>query len=514
MGHSPTDKKRDDCPRDIQKIVVLGGGTAGWMAAAALSYILDAKRVSITLIESEEIGTVGVGEATIPPILLFNQMLGIDENEFLRETKGTIKLGIEFRDWLRKGHSYIHPFGDFGRDIETIPMHHYWLRQAALGEPVGELFDYSLMVQASRKGRFLRPSAADPNSVFAGIHYAYQFDAGHYTRFLRQYAERLGAVRVEGKVAKVSQHTETGYVEALTLEDGRVIDGEFFIDCSGFRGLLIEQTLKAGYVDWSKDLPCDRAVAVPCTKNGEPIPYTRATADDAGWRWRIPLQHRTGNGHVYCSSFMDDQSALDHLLAGLDGDVMAEPNPLRFQTGHRAKFWDKNVIALGLAQGFLEPLESTSIHLIQQGIARLFAHFPDKTFSPVARDAYNARTLWEYERIRDFLVLHYTQTERTDTEFWRYCQTIEVSDELKQKLEMFRQTGRIHRQNQELFTESSWLAVMHGQGVHATGWSPLVERFSLEDMKVRLERMRDVIDRASDAMPTHAEFLASVNAAR
>ncbi|GGY48737.1 tryptophan halogenase family protein [Parvularcula lutaonensis] len=496
-------------PHDIRNIVILGGGTAGWMAAAAFSYLLDTERTKVTLVESEAIGTVGVGEATIPPILLFNQMLGIDENEFLSRTQGTIKLGIEFRDWLRRGHSYFHPFGDFGTAIETVPMHHFWLRQKAMGLPVADLFEFSLMARAARKGRFMRPVSGDARSVLAGIHYAYQFDASLYAGFLREYAEKRGVARLEGRVAKVHQDTESGYVTSLLLEDGREISGELFIDCSGFRGVLIEQTLEAGYEDWSSWLPADRAVAVPCAKVSDPVPFTRATAHEAGWQWRIPLQHRTGNGHVYCSGFTDDQTALDRLLENLDGEPLADPHPLRFVTGHRRIFWDRNVVALGLAQGFLEPLESTSIHLVQQGIARLMAHFPDRRFSPAARDAYNRRTLWEYERIRDFLVLHYTATERDDSPFWRHCQTIPHPDDLRRKMEMFEQTGRIHREDQELFTESSWLAVMHGQGIEPSGWSPLVERFPVADMQQRLARMHSVIDRASDAMPTHADFLSS-----
>ena len=421
---------------DIRKVVIVGGGTAGWMAAAAFSYLLDTSRTQITLIESEAIGTVGVGEATIPPILLFNQMLGIDEHEFLKRTQGTIKLGIEFRNWLRQGHSYFHPFGDFGTAIETVPLHHFWHRQKQAGLPTPDLFEFSLMAQSARHGRFMRPVTDNPKSALAGIHYAYQFDASLYAAFLRQFAEERGVVRMEGKVARVHQHAETGFVESLTLDDGRELEGEFFIDCSGFRGVLIEQTLGAGYQDWSDWLPADRAVAVPCEKVSDPCPYTISTAHEAGWQWRIPLQHRTGNGHVYCSGFTDDQTALDRLMQNLDGRPLADPNPLRFVTGHRKAFWHRNVVALGLAQGFLEPLESTSIHLIQQGIARLMANFPDRSFSPAARRAYNERTLWEYERIRDFLVLHYTATERDDSAFWRHCKAIPHPEQLKEKIEL------------------------------------------------------------------------------
>jgi tryptophan halogenase len=480
------------------------------MAASVLGYLLDGHRLSITLVESEAIGTVGVGEATIPPILLFNKMLGISEQTFLKRTKGTIKLGIEFCDWKRLGHSYLHPFGDFGTDIETIPMHHFWLRQKAAGHEVPDLFSFSLMAEAARKGRFTPPAYDNPRSVLSGVHYAYQFDAGLYAAMLRDYAEHHGVRREEGKVVSVERGAESGHVTQLILDDGREIEGELFIDCSGFRGLLIGGAMDVDYVDWREWLPCDRAFAVGCEMEGDPIPYTRATARDAGWQWRIPLQHRTGNGHVFCSEFQDPQDALDILIGSLDGAPLSEPKALKFTTGHRERFWDGNVVALGLAAGFLEPLESTSIHLVQTGLARLMANFPDKRFSPTAIKTFNTRTLWEYERIRDFLVLHYTQTERDDTAFWRHCQQIALPPDLDRKISMFRETGRIKREDQELFTESSWLAVMHGQGVEADAWDPMVERFPIPDMARRLDSMHSLIDRASDAMPTHGDFLRQV----
>lgn len=489
-------------PNAIQKIVIAGGGTAGWMTAAALSHLLDANRVSITLIESEAIGTVGVGEATIPPILLFNQMLGIDEQEFVARTKATFKLGIEFVNWHRLGEAYIHPFGDFGTDIETLPLHHHWLRAKAAGYS-RDLFDFSLMVQASKRGKFMHPVKSNPRSVLAGIHYAYQFDATLYAAYLRQYAEARGVKRVEGRISDVAVDAETGYLKTLTLDNQQQVEGEFFIDCTGFRGLLIEGALKAGYTEWTKYLPCDRAIALPTELNGKPIPYTRATAHEAGWQWRIPLQHRTGNGHVYCSAFTSDDDAHQTLVFNLDANPIAEPKQLRFTTGHRNLFWQKNVVALGLAAGFMEPLESTSIHLIQTGLARLMALFPDKRFNQVDVDAYNERTLFEYERIRDFLVLHYTATERTDSDFWKVCQTLPQPDTLRQKIEQYESAGRIFRASNELFTESSWLAVLHGQGVEAQGWNPIADRFDQDSMIKRLESMRDLINRAADAMPPH-----------
>lgn len=494
-------------PNEIQNIVIVGGGTAGWMSAATLAHLLDAQRLSITLVESEAIGTVGVGEATIPPILMFNQMLGIDENDFVRATMATFKLGIEFVNWGGLGESYIHPFGSFGVEIETLPVHQHWRRAYESGYR-RDLYDFSLMVQAAKRGRFMPPTTDNPRSAHAGIHYAYQFDAGLYAAYLRQYAENLGVRRIEGKVCDVDVDPQSGHVTRLDLGDGRDVSGDFFIDCSGFRGLLIEGALGAGYEDWQRYLPVDRAIALPSEKRaGKTPPYTRATAHGAGWQWRIPLQHRTGNGHVYCSGFTSDEDALGTLVSTLDGAPIAEPKHLRFTTGHRRKFWDKNVVALGLAAGFMEPLESTSIHLVQTGLARLMSLFPDKRFSQINSDTYNARTLFEYERIRDFLVLHYIATQRDDTEFWRYCQTLPRPDSLVEKIEHFESSGRIFREANELFTESSWLAVMHGQGLRSRAWEPLADRFSQGDMALRLDSMADLIARAAEAMPDHDAYI-------
>jgi len=494
-------------PEPIASIVIVGGGTAGWMTAAALAHLLDARRVSITLVESEAVGTVGVGEATIPPILLFNQMLGIDENEFVSRTHATFKLGIEFINWGALGEAYIHPFGDFATDLESLPLHQHWLRARSNGYS-RDLFDFSLMAQAARRGRFMPPVRGNPRSALAGIHYAYQFDAGAYATFLREYAEARGVKRIEGFVGDVSLDAVTGHVTTLTLQDGREVSGELFIDCSGFRGLLIEGALETGYEDWHRYLPVDRAIALPCEKSGPPVPYTRATAHEAGWQWRIPLQHRTGNGHVYCSAFTSDEAALDRLTGTLDGAPIAEPRFLRFTTGHRRKFWNRNVVALGLAAGFMEPLESTSIHLVQTGIARLISLFPDKRFNPVEIDAYNARTLFEYERVRDFLVLHYTATRRDDTAFWRHCQALPQPESLKEKIAQFESSGRVFREANELFTVSSWLSVMLGQGIVPTGWTPLVERFEIGEMTARLEQVADVVRRAAEAMPAHGDYIA------
>ena len=490
----------------LENVVIVGGGTAGWMAAAALGNVLEGTRTSVTLVESEAIGTVGVGEATIPPIISFNTMLGIDEDTFVRETNATFKLGIEFVDWLEKGHSYIHPFGDFGRDFDAIPFYQYWIHRSLAGKR-DDLFSYALMVEAARRGKFMRPLTDRPQSALSGINYAFQFDAALYAKFLRKYAEAKGVTRIEGKIGEVEHDSETGHVRALRLGSGRSIAGDFFIDCSGFRGLLIEEALKTGYDDWRDHLPCDRAWAVPSKMGEFPIPYTRATAREAGWQWRIPLQHRTGNGYVFCSEFIDEDAARETLLANLDGQPLAEPRLLRFVTGKRKRVWNGNVLALGLAAGFMEPLESTSIHLVQTSIARLLTHFPDKRFNPTDIAAFNARTDREYERVRDFLVLHYTATRRDDTPFWRHCQTIARSADLTRRIAQFRDAGRIFEETGDVFGTASWLAVMYGQGIEPQGSNPLISKLPLERIDAVIGNIGDTIHRAVDSMPTHEQFI-------
>ena len=493
-------------PHLLDHVVIVGGGTAGWMAAATLGHLLEGSPTKVTLIESEAIGTVGVGEATIPPIIAFNTMLGIDEDEFVRETNATFKLGIEFVDWLERGHSYIHPFGDFGRDFDAIPFYQYWLHRNLAGEK-DDLFSYSLMVEACRREKFMRPLSDRPQSALAGINYAFQFDASLYAAFLRRFAEGKGVTRIEGRVEHAEQNPQSGFIETLTLDDGRTIAGDFFIDCSGFRGLLIEQVLETGYEDWRKYLPCDRAVALPCAKIADPVPYTRATARDAGWQWRIPLQHRTGNGHVYCSEFMDDDTAETVLRDNLDAPALAPANRLRFLTGRRNQFWNRNVLALGLAAGFMEPLESTSIHLIQTSLARLLTHFPDHRFNPCDIAAFNQRTEKEYERVRDFLVLHYTATRRDDTPFWRHCQTIEQPDSLKGRIEQFRSSGRLFSEPNDIFGTASWLAVMYGQGVEPVATNPLIAKIPLDRIDQIIRRVGATIDNAANEMPSHQNFI-------
>ncbi len=488
----------------IRQVVIVGGGTSGWMTAAGLARMLDRNQVSITLIESDEIGTIGVGEATIPTLQSFNSLLGIDEADFIRRTQGTFKLGIEFADWGRPGDSYIHPFGSFGIDRPEVRFHHMWLKLKAAGEQVGDIGDYNLSLVAARLNRF----GAGTNGLTSSMRHAYHLDASLYARYLREYAESRGVTRREGLITNVNQR-EDGFVSSLTLRDGRTIGGDLFIDCSGFRGLLIEETLKAGYEDWTRWLPCDRAVAMPCESAGPLLPYTRATADAAGWRWRIPLQHRLGNGYVYSSQHLDDESAASRLSAALEGRPLALPRFIRFKAGHRRRLWDKNVVAIGLAGGFIEPLESTSIHLVQTGLSRLLVLFPDKRFHPALIEEFNRSSLLEYEQIRDFIILHYKVTNRDDTPFWRYCRDMDIPDSLKHKLDLFRSGGRIFRFNDDLFTENSWLAVMLGQGLMPEAYDPVADSIPLSAMRQAISDLQRAIRKAAQSLPEHATFIQS-----
>jgi tryptophan halogenase len=478
----------------VKRVLVVGGGTAGWMAAAALAHKFAGTATAITLVESAEIGTVGVGEATIPHIRHFNATLGIDEAEFLAATKGTYKLGIEFVDWGRIGDSYIHPFAEFGAPIEGVPFHHQWLAQRG---GAGAFEDYSLPIQAARQGRFHRPDG-DP------YNYAYQFDAGLYAKFLRSYAEARGVERREGKVIDVTLDGESGFVRSVTLESGEQVEADLFLDCSGFRGLIIEQALKAGYEEWTHWLPCDRAIAIPCANSGPIPPLTRAAAQQSGWCWRIPLQHRTGNGHVYASGFISDDAALEVLLAQLPAAPIADPNKLRFVTGKRKKQWVGNTIAIGLSSGFLEPLESTSIHLIQVAIGRLLDLFPTGDWDPLDAAEFNRSMALEYERVRDFLILHYHCQERDDSEFWRHCRAMTLPDSLAYKLHLFRERGVVVQYREGTFLEPSWLAVYLGQ--HVTPLHP-DPRAGGQGVAAAMAAMRTEIAAAAAAMPPHAAAL-------
>lgn len=489
---------------NINKIVILGGGTAGWMAASAMAKLLNDRMCEIQLIESEEIGTIGVGEASIPQLQLFNKLLGINEDEFVRQTSGTFKLGIQFVNWKNIGSSYIHAFGDVGQKMEGVPFYHYWLRAYKLGR-ASHIDDYTLNCLACYQKKFMRSIDAG-NSPLSNIAYAFHFDATRYAQYLRKYSEDRGVMRTAGKVAETVLH-DNGFIRGVRLESGEFYEADFFIDCSGFRGVLIEQALKTGYEDWTRWLPCDTAVAVGCMSAGEPEPYTRSTAHSAGWQWRIPLQHRIGNGHVFCQKYMSVDEATSILLGNLDGEPLGEPRVLKFVTGHRKKFWNKNCLALGLASGFMEPLESTSIHLVQAGLAKFFSFFPRKEIDQVDVDEFNRQTKFEYECIRDFLILHYYATQRSDSDFWNYCKTMDVPDTLTRKIALFKSNGRIFRFNSELFSDMSWFEVMYGQGIRPHRYDAMVDIFTEEELSRRMDSIKGVIGRSVDRMPTHQEFI-------
>jgi tryptophan halogenase len=485
------------------KIVIVGGGSAGWMAAAALGRIIG-EQWPIELVESEQIGTVGVGEATIPQILLFNGVLGLDEAEFIRATKGSFKLGIEFHGWGAPGESYIHAFGAVGRDLGLIPFHHYWLQARFRGDRSG-LAEYSLSAMAAARNVFMREDPLPRTPIGAAV-YAYHFDASLYGAHLRTHAEKWGVKRHEGRITSVGRDGESGHVTHVELEDGRRIEGDLFVDCSGFRALLIGETMGSAYVDWSHWLPCDRALAVPC-ESVEPLtPVTRAIAREAGWQWRIPLQHRIGNGYVYCSDFIGDDEAADSLMGNLDGKALGEPRPLKFTAGRRQDFWRGNVVALGLASGFLEPLESTSIHLVQSGIKHLVDLLPRDGIDPADVAAFNTKLAFEYEKIRDFLILHYWANGRSEP-FWKRCREMDIPDTLIEKIETFRSHGRIFRFNEELFTELAWLQVMVGQNILPRSYHPLADAAGNDKVDQYLASIRELIAAKVSKMPDHRDYL-------
>ncbi|MDR7269427.1 tryptophan halogenase [Pelomonas saccharophila] len=490
--------------QNLDTVVIVGGGTAGWMTAAALAKVTHG-RVTIKLVESEEIATVGVGESTIPMIRHFNQLLGIDENEFMRATQATFKLGIEFRDWGAIGDRYLHAFGQIGHRSTTLAFHHYWLRmhQAGLAP---DLWAHSINAAAARAHRFMRADTSLGHSPLAEIVHAFHIDASLYARYLRRHAEKLGVQRTEGRVLD-AQLQENGHVRSVRLASGAQIEGELFIDCSGFRGLLIGQTLKTGYEHWNHWLPCDRAVVVPSASGPDLLPFTRATARPAGWQWRIGLQHRTGNGHVYSSQAMGDDEAAALLMRNLDGEALAEPRVLRFESGRRRKVWNRNVVAIGLASGFMEPLESTSIHLVQSAIARLIQFFPDQGFNPADIAEFNRQSDFETERIRDFLILHYHATTRSDSAFWNHCRNMDLPDTLRDKLDLWRASGRIARHGDELFSEVGWLQVLHGQGIRPAAHHPLADALPQSEINDYLDDTRAVIQRCVAQMPSHADFI-------
>ena len=486
----------------VKKVAVLGGGTSGWISAALLKKVLGTT-VDVELVESEEIGTVGVGEATIPPIQKVNQVLGINEAEFLRETKATIKLAIKFENWRVNGESYFHTFGAPGRSMAFCHFHHFWKRAKTLGLKES-LWEYDLNYLCCKENKFAQINAKDP---VLDLSYAYHFDAGLYARYLRRLSEQMGVVRTEGRVEKILQDEQSGNITRLKLENGKEVQADLFIDCSGFRGLLIQQTLNAGFEDWSHWLPCDSAVAIASERHEQTAPFTRSIAREAGWQWRIPLQHRNGNGLVYSSAHLNKEQAEDFLLKHLDTKALSEPNHIRFKTGRRRKQWHKNVVAVGLSSGFLEPLESTSIHLIQSAVTRLIQLFPHDGMSQSNINEYNAQSKLEYEQIRDFIILHYTLNERTDAPFWRDVREMEIPSLLQHKMDLFRESGKIVREFNDLFHESSWLQVMLGQGIEPQDYHPLANSMSEADLFEFLRRLKAIKNEPLSKLPSHDLFL-------
>ena len=489
----------------IKSVVIAGGGTAGWMTAAALARTLGESGIKITLVESEAIGTVGVGEATIPNIASFNAMLGIDEASFMKATQATIKYGIEFAGWTHEGDSYFHPFGQHGHAMAGLSFHHLWYKLFKQGK-ADRIENYCASAMAAKHGKAC-PPARDKNSIMSSLSHAYQFDAGKYASFLRQYAEKLGVKRIEGKITDVDLDAESGFIQGLGLNNDQNVHADFFIDCTGFRALLANKALEIGYTDWSHWLPCDSAQAVSCKKTQDAVPYTRATARKAGWQWRIPLQHRTGNGYVYASNYISDKDVTDTLLSNLDGEPLSTPKQLRFTTGQRKKLWHKNCVAIGLSGGFLEPLESTSIYLIQAGISRLMALFPDQGFNEIESNEYNKLMSLEFEQVRDFLILHYVANERHGEPFWDYVRHMPIPDSLQQKINLFKHRGRFFRYEGDLFTETSWVAVFLGQNIAPAAYNPLVDGLPESKIEEALAFLKSEIVENIPRMPTHEEFL-------
>jgi tryptophan halogenase len=484
--------------KQIKRVVIAGGGTAGWMAAALLGKTLG-RGLDICLVESDDIGTIGVGEATIPPIIIYNRLLDLNEQKFMAAVQGTFKLGIEFANWRVPGESYFHSFGSTGTDHWTAGFQHFWLRGRERGL-AGDYGDYCLELKAALAGRF----AQLPNN---GMNYAFHIDAGRYARYLREFSESFGVRRIEGKIVEVHTDPGSGEIASLHLDGGQEVAGDLFIDCSGFRGLLIEQTLHAGFDDWSHWLPCDSAVAVQTQSVGDAIPYTRSTAREAGWQWRIPLQHRVGNGHVYCSRYLSDAAARETLLANVEGKLLTEPKTLKFHTGQRRRHWVRNCVAIGLAGGFIEPLESTAIHLIQRSLIRLMQMFPHTGIAQPDMDEFNRQTRIEFEHIRDFIVLHYHLTERDDTPFWRHCRSMQIPETLAHRIRLFRETGRVFRVPNELFAENSWIQVMMGQGIVPEQHHPAADLMDDAELGAFLGGIKERVDRTVAQLPTHQAFV-------
>ena len=489
---------------NIKSLIIVGGGTAGWMAASAIVKVLG-PRLSVTLIESDDIGIVGVGEATIPPIKTFNDLIRIDEDDFLEKTQGTFKLGIQFVDWLKKGHTYSHDFGTIGKDLAYFPFHNYWLKYHS--KDPSSLWDYSVNSLALAQNKFDRLQWI-PDSPLPGIVNAFHFDASLYAKYLRSLSEKMGVKRVEGIVTNANTSTENGFITSVQMKDGRQIEGDFFIDCTGFRGLLIGEALRTKFEDFSNHLPVNRALAVPCESVSPLTPYTRSTAHKAGWQWRIPLQHRIGNGAVYCSDFMSDDEAHSHLMANIDGKPLADPRLIKFTTGRRTDFWMKNCVSIGLSGGFLEPLESTAIHIIQTSILRLLEFFPQMGENKEAALEYNRLMKSEFDYIRDFIVLHYYANERTGEKFWDYMRNNPIPETLAQRIELFRQNAIIANHHEDIFKLSSWLQVMIGQGIIPKNYHPFANTIAPDDLRGYMENLKAIMNAAIEIMPSHEAFIA------
>jgi tryptophan halogenase len=492
----------------IQKIVIVGGGTAGWMAAAMLSQYFKNKSVSIELIESDEIGTVGVGEATVPGIARLNQMLQIKELDFIRATQATFKLGIEFKDWYKKDDSFFHPFADYGTSIGGKSFYACWLKAHKAGYQ-GRLEEFCFSTQLARQNRFAQPDIQTTTPLIF-YNYAYHFDASLYAKFLRTYAEARGVKRIEGKIKAVNVNSENGFVASVDLESGINVSGELFIDCSGFKALLIEETLKTGYEDWSHWLPCDSAIALQTQNIEEPAPYTRSTAHEAGWQWRIPLQNRVGNGYVYCSRYISDEQAIKTLVGNVTGKHLTQPRVIKFTTGMRKKFFNKNCVALGLASGFLEPLESTSISLIQTGVEKLLEFFPDRSFDQHKIDQVNEINRQEYEGVRDFIILHYKANQRTDSEFWKSVRDMDIPLTLQTKIAAFKCDGQFIRYEQDSFLDASWLSMYNGFHIFPEQCSVDVADMDVHQLKLTLDKMKAVLRDGLQYAPSHKDFLLQI----
>jgi len=498
----PTNEMQAAAP--IRRIVIVGGGTAGWMAAAPLAQRMGT-RCEIVLVESPEIGTIGVGEATLPTIRAYNRSLGLDGADFVKRTQGTFKLGIDFQDWGHLGNRFFHGFGDFGPAIENRSSFAWWLRLASRGN-MPSYEDWSVATKMAYSHRFTPPEGDQP-SAHNAFSFAYHFDAGLYAAYLREYAMARGAQRVEGMINEVELRPADGFVAALKLKDGRRIEGDLFIDASGFRGLLIHGTMQVPFEDWTHWLPCNSALAVPSERVEPLTPYTRSTAKRSGWQWRIPLQHRTGNGHVYCSEFISDDEAAQVLLQGLDSPALDTPRQLRFTTGRRAQHWVKNVVAVGLSAGFVEPLESTSIQLIMDAVGRLIQFFPDRDFAPALAVEFNRRMARQYESVRDFIILHYKLNRRDDSEFWRHVAAMPIPDDLAHQIELFRRTGHVAILDPEGFAEPSWISLMMGLGCTPERVDPFTGFVDEQALRTHFERLRQVIAAVVGGMPDHAEYI-------